>query len=232
MAQAHILIVDDEAPIRDMIHFALRRANYRVSEAADAQNARLMIAETPPDLILLDWMLPDVPGIELAHELRRDELTAAIAIIMVSARVTEADRVLGLNRGADDYIVKPFASAELIARIRAVLRRSQPAVVDEILARGGLRLNTTSQRVTADNDSVHLGPTEYRLLRFLMAHPERVYSRAQMLDQVWGQGVFVAERTVDVHIRRLRKALAPHGYNRCIETVHGSGYRFAAPAGP
>lgn len=231
MPHKHVLVVEDEAPIRDMIRFALERADFRVSEAEDAQSARLAVAEQRPDLMLLDWMLPNVSGIEFARELRRSELTAQIPIIMVTARVDEEDRVRGLNLGADDYVTKPFSSSELVARVRAVLRRSLPGGESETLELDGLSLDAASQRVAAGNQPVRLGPTEYRLLRFFMSNPERVYSREQMLDRVWGQNVFVEERTVDVHIRRLRKALAPHGFDRFIQTVRGSGYRFSSKAG-
>lgn len=227
MTQKHVLVVDDEAPIRDMIGFALKRADFRTSEAGDAQSARIAVADDPPDLVLLDWMLPDVSGMELARELRRQELTAKLPIIMVTARVTEDDRVTGLNSGADDYIVKPFSSAELIARVRAVLRRSQPGETDETLTLERLTLDLASQRVSVDEQAIHLGPTEYRLLQFFMTHPERVYSREQMLDRVWGQNVYVEQRTVDVHVRRLRKALAPFGVEGYIQTVRGFGYRFS-----
>lgn len=231
MQQKHILVVEDEAPIRDMIRFALERSDFRVSEAEDAQSARLAIASNRPDLILLDWMLPGVSGAEFARELRRDELTRGMPVIMVTARVEEEDRVRGLNLGCDDYIVKPFSSAELVARVRAVLRRTLPGGEDETMEVEGLRLNAASQRVSAGESPVSLGPTEFRLLRFFMSNPERVYSREQMLDRVWGQNVFVEERTVDVHIRRLRKALAPFGFDRFIQTVRGSGYRFSSKAG-
>lgn len=228
MAKIHILIVDDEAPIRNMIRFALERADFSVAEAGDAQQARLAMAEQRPDLVLLDWMLPRVSGIEFARELRREKLTAGCAIIMVTARVTEEDRVKGLNLGADDYVVKPFSSSELVARVRAVLRRTQPEGEDETLTLQGLCLNMASERVTVGDVAIRLGPTEFRLLRFFMTHPERVYSREQMLDRVWGRNVYVEERTVDVHVRRLRKALAPHGFDGFIQTVRGSGYRFSA----
>lgn len=231
MQNKNILIVEDEAPIRDMIRFALERSEFKVSEAGNAQAARLAIAEHRPDLVLLDWMLPGVSGAEFARELRGDELTADIAIIMVTARVDADDRVRGLNLGADDYITKPFSSSELVARVHAVLRRSLPGGADETLELDGLTLDAGSQRVAAGDAPVKLGPTEYRLLYFFMSNPDRVYSREQMLDRVWGQNVFVEDRTVDVHIRRLRKALAPFGCDRFIQTVRGSGYRFSAKAG-
>lgn len=224
----HILIVEDEAPIRDMIRFALERADFSVAEAGNAQAARLALAEQWPDLVLVDWMLPGVSGVELAREWRREDLTANLPIIMVTARVDESERVRGLNLGADDYVTKPFSSSELVARVRAVLRRSLPGGEDETLEIDGLMLDAASQRVSAGDASVKLGPTEYRLLRFFMSHPERVYSREQMLDRVWGQNVYVEERTVDVHIRRLRKALAPHGFDGFVQTVRGSGYRFSS----
>lgn len=228
MQQKHILVVDDEAAIRDMIRFTLERSDFRASEAEDVQSARLAIASDRPDLILLDWMLPGVSGAEFARELRRDDLTRDLPIIMVTARVEEDDRVRGLNLGCDDYVVKPFSSSELVARVRAVLRRTLPGGEDETMEVDGLRLDAASQRVSAGEDPVSLGPTEFRLLRFFMSNPERVYSREQMLDRVWGQNVFVEERTVDVHIRRLRKALAPFGFDRFIQTVRGSGYRFSS----
>ncbi|WP_423823957.1 phosphate regulon transcriptional regulator PhoB [Salinisphaera sp. SPP-AMP-43] len=228
MPQKHVLIVEDETPIRDMIRFALERADFVVSEAGDAQSARLALAEQLPDLVLLDWMLPGISGMELAREWRRDELTAAMPIILVTARVDEDDRVRGLNLGADDYVTKPFSSSELVARVRAVLRRSLPGGEDETLELDGLTLDAASQRVSVGGTSIKLGPTEYRLLRFFMSNPERVYTREQMLDRVWGQNVYVEERTVDVHIRRLRKALAPHGFDGFIQTVRGSGYRFSS----
>lgn len=228
MSRKHILVVEDEAPIRDMIRFALERSDFSVAEASDAQAARLAVAEQRPDLVLLDWMLPGVSGTELAREWRRDELTETLPIILVTARVDENDRVRGLNLGADDYVTKPFSSSELVARVRAVLRRSLPGGEDETLELDGLTLDAASQRVSVGESSVKLGPTEYRLLRFFMSNPERVYTREQMLDRVWGQNVYVEERTVDVHIRRLRKALAPYGFDGFIQTVRGSGYRFSS----
>src|SRR5699024_6048199 len=217
--QKHVLVVEDEAPIRDMIKFALTRAGFAVSEAPDAQSARLAVADRRPDLVLLDWMLPGGSGLELARQWRRAELTRNMPVILVTARIEENDRVHGLNLGADDYVTKPFSSSELVARVQAVLRRCLPESDSEMLEQAGLSIEIASQRVAAAGRPVMLGPTEYRLLRFFMSNPERVYSRGQMLDRVWGQSVYVEERTVDVHIRRLRKALAPHGFAGFIQTV-------------
>jgi two-component system phosphate regulon response regulator PhoB len=227
MQNKKILVVEDEAPIRDMLRFALERAEYRISLAGDVPEARLRIAESRPDLILLDWMMPGVSGIEFTRELKSGPMTKDIPIIMVTARVEEEDTVRGLNVGCDDYISKPFSFPELSARIQAVLRRTLPGGEDEQLAVAGLQVDAASQRVTAKGEPVRLGPTEYRLLHFFVSHPERVYTREQVLDRVWGQNVYVEERTVDVHIRRLRKALAPHGYDAMIQTVRGTGYRFS-----
>ncbi|MGH8528634.1 MAG: phosphate regulon transcriptional regulator PhoB [Nevskiales bacterium] len=227
MQGKHVLIVEDEAPIRDLLRMILQRAEFKISEASSVPEARLRLAEARPDLILLDWMLPGVSGVELARELRHNPLTRDLPIIMVTARVEEDDRVRGLNLGADDYVTKPFSSSELVARVKAVLRRSVPGGEDEKLSTGGLTIDAASQRVSADGKEVRLGPTEYRLLFFFMSHPERVYTREQLLDRVWGQGVYVEERTVDVHIRRLRKALGDCGYDNYVQTVRGSGYRFS-----
>ncbi len=227
MQGKHVLIVEDEAPIRDLLRMILQRAEFKISEAGSVPEARLRLAEARPDLILLDWMLPGVSGVELARELRHSPLTRDLPIIMVTARVEEDDRVRGLNLGADDYVTKPFSSSELVARVKAVLRRSVPGGEDEKLSTGGLTIDAASQRVSADGKEVRLGPTEYRLLYFFMSHPERVYTREQLLDRVWGQGVYVEERTVDVHIRRLRKALGDCGYDNYVQTVRGSGYRFS-----
>jgi two-component system phosphate regulon response regulator PhoB len=227
MQNKRILVVEDEAPIRDMLRFALERAEFRVSLAADVPEARLRIAESRPDLILLDWMMPGVSGIEYTRELKSGAMTKDIPIIMVTARAEEEDTVRGLNVGCDDYVSKPFSFPELTARIQAVLRRTLPGGEEEQLAVAGLQVDAASQRVTAKGEPVRLGPTEYRLLHFFVSHPERVYTREQVLDRVWGQNVYVEERTVDVHIRRLRKALAPHGYDAMIQTVRGTGYRFS-----
>ena len=222
-----ILVVEDEPAIREMLRFALTRAEFRVAEAGSAQDARLQIAEQRPDLILMDWMMPGVTGVELTRELKGAAQTRDVPIIMVTARAEEEDRVRGLNIGCDDYVSKPFSFPELIARIQAVLRRSMPGGEDERLSVSGLEVDVASQRVTAQGVPVKLGPTEYRLLHFFVSHPERVYTREQVLDRVWGQNVYVEERTVDVHIRRLRKALEPHGFADMIQTVHGTGYRFS-----
>jgi two-component system, OmpR family, phosphate regulon response regulator PhoB len=227
MQNKKILVVEDEAPIRDMLRFALERAEFRVDLAADVQEARLRIAASRPDLILLDWMMPAVSGLEFARELKTGATTKDIPMIMVTARAEEEDTVRGLNVGCDDYVSKPFSFPELIARIQAVLRRTLPGGEEEQLAVAGLQVDAASQRVTAKGEPVRLGPTEYRLLHFFVSHPERVYTREQVLDRVWGQNVYVEERTVDVHIRRLRKALAPHGYDAMIQTVRGTGYRFS-----
>lgn len=229
MTDRSVLVIEDEDAIRDMIVFNLRRAGFDTREAADSGAARRAIADRVPDLVLLDWMLPDVSGLELARALKRDAQTRDIPIIMLTARTDEDDKVRGLDSGADDYITKPFSSRELIARINAVLRRAHPEGDEERLEAGRLVLNVTSHRVTAAGEEVSLGPTEFRLLRFLMARPERVFSRSQLLDRVWGGNVYVEERTVDVHIRRLRKALEPSGTDGYVQTVRGAGYRFSPP---
>ncbi len=222
-----ILVVEDEAPIREMLRFALNRAEFRVAEASGAQEARLRVADERPDLILMDWMMPGISGVELTREFKLQATTRDIPIIMVTARAEEEDKVRGLNIGCDDYVSKPFSYPELIARIQAVLRRAVPGGEEERVAINGLEVDAASQRVTAKGQPVRLGPTEYRLLHFFVSHPERVYTREQVLDRVWGQNVYVEERTVDVHIRRLRKALEPFGYDAMIQTVRGSGYRFS-----
>ena len=227
MTSKQILIVEDEKPIRDMIAFGLRRAGFDVREAEDCSAARASIADQRPDLLLVDWMLPDQSGLELTRSMKRNKDTEDLPIIMLTARADEHDKVTGLEGGADDYVTKPFSPRELLARIQAVLRRTSPGGGAETLEAGGLVLDTAGHRVTAGEQSVQLGPTEYRLLSFFMAHPERVYSRNQLLDRVWGGNVYVEERTVDVHIRRLRKALEPHGLDSLVQTVRGAGYRFS-----
>jgi two-component system phosphate regulon response regulator PhoB len=221
-----ILIVEDEAPIREMIAFHLGRAGYEILEAPDCRVAREMLANERPDLALIDWMLPDMSGLELTRMLKRDKGNEDLAVIMLTARADESDKVTGLDSGADDYITKPFSPRELVARIRAVLRRSN-AGDGEVTRSGALELDTAGHRVSASGNEIKLGPTEYRLLSFLMMHADRVYSRAQLLDRVWGANVYVEERTVDVHVRRLRKALAAENVDNYIQTVRGAGYRFS-----
>jgi len=225
-----ILIVDDEPAIREMVVFALERVGFDVIEAGDAQEALTRIADQSPSLILLDWMLPDVSGVDLARRLKRDEVAQRIPIIMLTARSEENDKIRGLEVGADDYITKPFSPRELVARINAVLRRIEPEAAEAAIEAGGLQLDPASHRVTAQDATLDLGPTEFRLLHFFMTHPERVYSRSQLLDRVWGQNVYIEERTVDVHIRRLRKALSDGRFDRMIQTVRGAGYRFSTQA--
>jgi two-component system phosphate regulon response regulator PhoB len=226
--QPRVLVVDDEAAIRDMIQFALQRAEMDVQTAGDAQEALLRISESRPDIILMDWMMPGVSGIELTRRLRRDSYTEDIPIIMLTAKVTEDDKVAGLEAGTDDYVIKPFSPRELLARIRAVMRRTNPANEQGHLVVGELTLDTVSRRILHDDQEIRMGPTEYRLLEFFMCHEGRAYSRSQILDHVWGTNAYLEERTVDVHIRRLRKALEPSGTSRYLQTVRGHGYRFLA----
>jgi two-component system phosphate regulon response regulator PhoB len=228
MTGKQILVVEDEKPIRDMIAFGLKRAGFEVLEAEDAATARGSIADRRPDLLLVDWMLPDQSGLDLTRAIRRDRDTQDLPVIMLTARAAEQDKVSGLEVGADDYLTKPFSTRELVARIHAVLRRTSPAGEGGAIETGGLAMETLSHRVTANGDAVALGPTEYRLLKFFMEHPERVYTRGQLLDRVWGGAVYIEERTVDVHVRRLRKALEPSGLDTLIQTVRGSGYRFSS----
>lgn len=226
MSARRILLVEDELPIRQMLVFNLGRAGFEVHEACDSASARRQVADLRPDLLLVDWMLPDSSGLELIRTLRREPANRGIPVIMLTARAEERDRVLGLDSGADDYITKPFSPRELLSRIQAVLRRSAPAV-DEPLVAGELRLDPVSHRVYVRDREVGLGPTEYRLLKFLMENPDRVYSRMQVLDKVWGQSVYIEERTVDVHIRRLRQVLEDFAADHYVQTVRGAGYRFS-----
>jgi len=226
MSGKTVLIVDDEPAIREMIAVALEMADYDCMEAADAREAHALIIDRQPDIILLDWMLPGSSGIELARRLKKEESTANIPIVMLTAKVEEDNKIRGLEVGADDYITKPFSPRELVARLKAVLRRATPPGIDNPIEVDGLTLDPSSHRVTANNSSLNIGPTEYRLLQFFMTHQERVYTRSQLLDQVWGGNVYVEERTVDVHIRRLRKALGEH-HDYLIQTVRGAGYRFS-----
>ena len=225
----NILVVEDEPAILELLKVHLVDAGYEVRAAADAESAHATLKDSLPDLVLLDWMLPGQSGLAFAKQLRADPRTKELPVIMVTARTDEADRVAGLEAWVDDYVTKPFSPRELKARIKSVLRRRAPEAAQETLAAGGLKLDPVTHRVTAHGQAVAIGPTEYRLLRFLLARPERVHSRTQLLDQVWGDHVYIEERTVDVHVRRLRLALEPHGLANLIETVRGSGYRLAAP---
>jgi two-component system phosphate regulon response regulator PhoB len=224
-----ILVVEDEPAILELIKVNLVDAGYDVKSADNAETAHEALKRELPDLVLLDWMLPGQSGLALAKQLRGDARTRELPIIMVTARSEEADKIAGLEAWVDDYVTKPFSPRELKARIKSVLRRRAPEAAQEPLAAGVLKLDPLTHRVTVEEQPVPLGPTEFRLLRFLLARPERVHSRAQLLDQVWGDHVYIEERTIDVHIRRLRLALAPFGADRMIETVRGSGYRLALP---
>ncbi len=226
MTSKTVLIVDDEAAIREMIAVALQMAGYRCLEAENAQSAHAIVVDHQPDIILLDWMMPDVSGIELGRRLKRETAYADIPIIMLTARSEEDNKIQGLEAGADDYITKPFSPRELIARLKAVLRRTATAGIDEPIEVEGLRLDPSSHRVSSGETELEFGPTEFRLLQFFMTHPERAYTRSQLLDQVWGGNVYVEERTVDVHIRRLRLALGAQ-HEHLVQTVRGTGYRFS-----
>jgi two-component system, OmpR family, phosphate regulon response regulator PhoB len=237
MQDIKVLIVDDEAPIRDMLRMALELADFTCIEADSAQRAHAAIVDNAPNLILLDWMLPGSSGIELLRRLKRDEGTKDIPIIMLTAKVEEDNKIQGLEVGADDYVTKPFAPKELIARIKAVLRRSGALLADSVVEVDGLKLDVASHRVFIGDQPLDMGPTEFRLLTFFMTHQDRVYTRGQLLDHVWGGNVYVEERTVDVHIRRLRKSLQsvmPNGrdYGQLIQTVRGTGYRFSGAVVP
>ena len=221
-----ILVIEDEPAIQELIAVNLAHAGHRVQRAFTAAEADSSIRDVLPDLILLDWMLPDLAGTAIARKLRADARSKDIPIIMLTARAQEHDKIEGLEAGADDYITKPFSPKELLARIKAVLRRRSPQLTDDVIEINGLRLDPAAHRVSGNGKEVSLGPTEFKLLHFFMTHPERVYSRVQLLDHVWGDHVFVEERTVDVHIRRLRMALEPAGHDQLIETVRGAGYRF------
>lgn len=225
---ATILVVEDEPAILELIAFNLREAGHQTLKAQNAEQAQHLVQSALPDLILLDWMLPGASGIEFARRLRGDKRTKQIPIIMLTARSDEQDKLNGLETGADDYVTKPFSPRELNARVKAVLRRRAPQVTDDVVQLGGLALDPASHRVSGNTQPIELGPTEFRLLHFLMTHPDRVHSRSQLLDQVWGDHVFVEERTVDVHIRRLRKALEETQLDHLVQTVRGTGYRFSA----
>jgi len=222
---SQVLVVEDESAIAELISLNLRHAGYEVTLAADAEQAQAAVDGVLPDLVLLDWMLPGQSGLSLARRWRSDARTRELPIIMLTARADEADKISGLDAGADDYLTKPFSTHELMARIRAVLRRKAPEALDSAVEVGGLRLDPSTRRVSRGDVDLKLGPTEFRLLHFMMAHPERVHSRAQLLDRVWGDHVFIEERTVDVHVKRLRESLAPANCSQMIETVRGAGYR-------
>jgi two-component system, OmpR family, phosphate regulon response regulator PhoB len=229
-----VLVVEDETAIAELIAINLRHAGFEVTLAENAEQAQAAVDAVLPDLVLLDWMLPGQSGVVIARRWRTDARTKDLPIIMLTARADESDKVAGLDAGADDYLTKPFSTQELLARIRAVLRRRVPEALDSAVEIGGLRLDPSTRRVTRHGVDLKLGPTEFRLLHFLMTHPERVHSRAQLLDRVWGDHVFIEERTVDVHVKRLREALTPARCAQMIETVRGAGYRLtqqvAAPS--
>ena len=222
-----VLVVDDEAPIREMLVFVLEQNGFQAIEAEDYDSAISAMVEPYPDMVLLDWMLPGGSGIQIAKKFKQNEHTRQIPIIMLTARGEEEDKIRGLEVGADDYVTKPFSPKELMARIKAVIRRVAPTSLEEAIEVHGLRLDPISHRVTSGGSELDMGPTEFRLLHFFMTHPERVYSREQLLDHVWGTNVYVEDRTVDVHIRRLRKAIATLGHDRLVQTVRGAGYRFS-----
>lgn len=223
-----ILVVEDEAPIREMITFVLEQNGFNAIEAEDIDQAMEKLSDPYPDLVLLDWMLPGGTGVKLAKSLKQNEYTRNIPIIMLTARADEEDKIKGFDAGVDDYVTKPFSPKELIARIKAVIRRVTPTALEEAIEFHGMKLDPVAHRVSINGENLDLGPTEFRLLHFFMTHPERVYSREQLLDNVWGTNVYVEDRTVDVHIRRLRKAISGDGHEDFIQTVRGSGYRFSS----
>lgn len=227
MPKHTILIVDDESAIRDMLCIALEAADFNVLQAENAQQAHVLIVDRSPDLVLLDWMMPGTTGLELLRRLKRDEVTEKVPVIMLTAKAEENSKISGLDAGADDYIAKPFSPRELISRVKAVLRRIGREELQEPIAVGDLLFDPIGHRVSIANQSINLGPTEYRLLQFFLTHQERVYTRSQILDYVWGGNVYLDDRTVDVHIRRLRKAISVAGHENYVQTVRGSGYRFS-----
>jgi len=226
--KANILIVEDESPILELLALNISQAGYNAFRAISAEHAEKLISEALPDIILLDWMLPGMSGIDFAKKLRSNTVTKTIPIIMLTARSDELDKVKGLEVGADDYMTKPFSPRELNARIKAVLRRKAPELTEDLVKINGLELNPVAHRVTGNNKPLEMGPTEFRLLHFFMSNPERVFSRSQLLDKVWGSQIFIEDRTVDVHIRRLRNILAQSQHENLIQTIRGSGYRFSA----
>ena len=225
MAKQSILVIDDEPAIRDMLQIALDAAGFKVGLAEDAKQAYPIIIDTPPDLILLDWMMPGTSGIELLRRLRRDEIN--VPVIMLTAKVEEASKISGLDSGADDYIAKPFSPRELVSRVKAILRRTSEESIKEVIFAGALKLDQLNRQVNIGDTLISLGPTEYKLLQFFLTHQDRVYTRDQILDNVWGRNVYLDERTVDVHIRRLRKAISIAGHENYVQTVRGAGYRFS-----
>lgn len=227
MPKHTILIVDDESAIRDMLCLALEAADFSVLQAENAQQAHVLIIDRSPDLVLLDWMMPGTTGLELLRRLKRDEVTEKVPVIMLTAKAEENSKISGLDAGADDYIAKPFSPRELISRVKAVLRRIGREELQEPIAVGDLLFDPIGHRVSIANQPINLGPTEYRLLQFFLTHQERVYTRSQILDYVWGGNVYLDDRTVDVHIRRLRKAISVAGHENYVQTVRGSGYRFS-----
>ena len=222
-----VLIVDDEAAIREMVSLALETAKFNVLEASDSQEGRAIIIDSQPDVVLLDWMMPGTTGLELLRRLRRDPLTEKIPVILLTAKTSEDSKITGLDSGADDFISKPFSPKELVSRIRAVIRRSTVTEPSEPIQVGEMLFDPESHRVSICDEPVEIGPTEYRMLQFFLTHQERVYSRDQILDHVWGPNVYLDERTVDVHIRRLRKAISVAGHEKYVQTVRGAGYRFS-----
>lgn len=222
-----ILVVEDEAPIREMLCFVLEQQGFQVIEADNYDSALAKFCEPYPELILMDWMLPGGSGINLIKHLKRDDATRHIPVVMLTARGEEEDKVRGLEVGADDYITKPFSPKELIARLKAVMRRVSPTAVDDVIDVQGLKLDPVSHRVSIHDEPIDMGPTEFKMLHFFMTHQERVFSREQLLNNIWGTNVYVEDRTVDVHIRRLRKALEVEGHDKLVQTVRGAGYRFS-----
>ena len=227
---SRVLVVEDESAIAELISINLRHAGYGVTIAANADQAQVEVDGVLPDLVVLDWMLPGQSGLVLAKRWRSQPRTRELPIIMLTARAEEGDMIAGLDAGADDYLSKPFSTNELLARIRAVLRRKAPEALDSVVEVAGLQLDPATRRVARQDREVRIGPTEFRLLHFFMTHPERVHSRTQLLDRVWGDHVFIEERTIDVHVKRLREALEPVGCSRMIETVRGAGYRLTQTA--
>ena len=224
-----ILIVEDEPAIAELITLTLRRSGHQTVHAESVERAIALVDQAMPDLALIDWMLPGASGVELVKKLRGDKRTKTIPIIMLTAKSEEADKLMGLETGADDYVTKPFSPKELVARIKAVLRRRAPQLTEDIVETNGLRLDPATHRITVNDTPIQMGPSEFKLLHFFMTHTERVHTRSQLLDHVWGDHVFVEERTIDVHIRRLRQALEASGHDAYIQTVRGTGYRFSKP---